>query len=154
MAAEPRYRADEPYPGEYRVTDVLEKRYVATCRIERMAKVIAAALNAVEDAGRVAEAVIKAHAVAATLNATEDAGRWKAALERYGRRMCMAQVRPGIWGREQLRKAAGPELEAIFDKLFPAGETVNLGDEWECPHESCTEIREALKAPEPKEATT
>ena len=47
-----RYRATEPYPWEYRVTDVLEGRYVATCTIEGMAEVIAAALNAAEDAGR------------------------------------------------------------------------------------------------------
>ena len=51
MAAK-RYRADEPYPWDYRVTDLLEGRYVATCTIEGMAEVIAAALNAAEDAGR------------------------------------------------------------------------------------------------------
>ena len=58
-----RYRATEPYPWEYRVTDLLEGRYVATCTIKGMAEVIAAALNAAEDAGRLrpaAQAVIDA----------------------------------------------------------------------------------------------
>ena len=53
--ASKRYRADEPYPWEYRVTDLLEGRYVATCTIKGMAEVIAAALNAAEGAGRAEE---------------------------------------------------------------------------------------------------
>ena len=108
-----RYRATEPYPWEYRVTDLLEGRYVATCTIEGMAEVIAAALNA-----------------------AEDAGRWKAALELvefkaregHSHRSLAATARAGLNGHD-LRRALATTL-------------------------SRHEARQALKAPEPKEATT
>ena len=51
------------------------------------------------------------------------------ALEKYGHRLCMLQVKP--------------------KSIVAPGETVSLGkgiENWKCEHQSCIEIREILAA--------